>query len=202
MAFRGSTDEIRICFPLCFLGSLEPPTLTFVTILWDIFVFVSWFIYNLCLIDQISVGPLIISFIFILILFPVVWDARDPKGRYTILKYYSGVRIAQAAIMSVACLTFFILIFVFIANSTLEQPLLNKYWALGLFLYFLPVSIIHWGSTFTFSKAQKFMRINNSSEATTRSLNNTATVLRGQNSFVGGPLNTTIGNNMNRLTQI
>jgi len=206
MAFQGSTEEIKICFPFCCLGTIEPAVLAFIIVLWDLFVFVTWWIYSLCLINDITVAPIIVSFIFILLLFPVVWDCRDPRGRYIILKYYSVIRIAQAAVMSVATITFFILIFVFIANHTLERDLLNKFWALGLFLYFAPVSIIHWGTVLSFFRAQRLMRAHFVNETTTSRLNVTLSKLNNTTSasMMAPPYQSRIEMNptMSRLTQI
>ncbi len=206
MAFQGSTEEIKLCFPFCCLGTINPGTLAFIIVIWDLFVFVSWFIYSLCLIDDISVGPLIVSFVFILLLFPVVWDCRDPRGQFSILRYYSVVRIVEAAVMSVATITFFILIFVFIANSTLERPLLNKFWSLGLFLYFAPVSVIHWGTVLSFFRAQRLMRAHHVNETTTSRLNTTISKLNNTTSvsMIAAPFHNRVEMTpqLSRLTQI
>jgi len=60
--------------------------------------------------------------------------------------------------MSLACLAFFILIFVYIANPTLEKRLLNRDWSLVYFLFLLPACLVHWGSTFTFPRALKYLQ--------------------------------------------
>jgi len=153
--------------------------------------------------SEITVGPLILSFIFILLLFPVVWDARDPTGKFTILKYYSLIRIVQAALMSAAGLIFFILIFVYIANASLQGNLMTKYMALGLFLFFLPTSVIHWGTVVTMHKALKIMRSNSIHEMTNNRLNLTLTKLnQTQNSMVGPPQLHTRVETTSRLGQL
>lgn len=182
MAFQSSSEEIRVCFPFCCLGTIEPSKMVFFTVMWDIFVFVAWFIYNLVLMDEITVAPLIISFIFILLLFPVVWDIRDPWGKFYILRYYRYVRIVQASLMSAAGLIFFILIFVYIANSTLEGTLMTKYMALGLFIFLLPSSVIHWGTVVTMHRALRMMRSNRLHDETNKGLSLTLNKLNQTNS--------------------
>jgi len=137
---------------------MEPDKIALFTILWDMFLLFCWFIYNLVMIDDITVVPLLLNFFYILFMFAIIWDIRDPEGKYKIVKYYNYFRIGTATLMSLFALVMFMLIFVFLADTSLERTIINRYWALGFFLFFTPASFITWGSVFGMRKALKRMQ--------------------------------------------
>jgi len=152
-----SSTEMTCCCPFCFMGTIEPSKVALFTVIWDMFLLFSWFIYNMTMIDTVTIAPLIINFGYILFMFIVLWDLRDPNGNFSIIKYYNYFRIAAAGVMSIFALSMFILLFVFLANDSLEKEYLNSNWALGFFLFFTPASIIEWGTVIGTHKALKLM---------------------------------------------
>lgn len=121
------------------------------------FVLFCWFIYNVTMIDYVTIAPLIINFAYILFMFLVLWDLRDPNGHLQLVKYYSYFRIFTAFLMTIFAITCFILIFVYVANPALEGTVLSMGWVIAFFLFFTPASVVQWGTIITLRKTIQIM---------------------------------------------
>ena len=143
---------IACCFPFSVIQKIECHKLSLIIIIYDLLLFFGWFIYNISSVENITIAPGLINFICILFFFFLIWDLRSPEGPFFFVQYYRYIRFFFAALISVICMIFFIMVFVYLSNSSLETPALNAVWC-GLYLLFLvPGAVIMWGSCITFTK--------------------------------------------------
>jgi len=178
-----SSNEMQWFCPLCCLGTIDSEKVAMLAIIWDMFLQFCWFIYNMVMRDVVTIAPLIVNFAYILFMLMVLWDIRDPKGNFAITQYYNYFRILLAILMSIFALSMFTLIFVFLANPTLEKKYLNLGWAIGFFLFFTPASVFQWGTAIGLQRALKIMNPMPISEFSSVSRYNPSTNLSARSDY-------------------
>lgn len=52
----------------------------------------------------------------------------------------------------------FVMIIVFSIAPKLNNPIINRTWAIGLVLFFIPATTVHWGTVFGIRRALKLMK--------------------------------------------
>ena len=156
--YIDTQSEQKCCFPWCCLGTIDPFKLVLMTLCWDLFLLFAWFVLNLFRVNLIGYGPLIINFLYIVGMFFIMWNLRDRTGKFSVIKYYSYFRVGAATFMSFFALSMGIMSLVFTYMPQIENIYIDRQWAFGFFLFFVPASFIHWGSVVGVRKALKLLK--------------------------------------------
>ena len=157
---QKDNNRIRCCFPWCCMGYLEPHKILLMILMWDMLLFLSWFIYNINYIEKISIAPMIVNMLFMVFMTFVLWNLRNPLGKLTWITIYSYIRVITTVICCIACVVAFLLIFVFWGSPSSEISGFLTIWStFWIFFFLLPISLTQVGSMKQMFKSLKRLKI-------------------------------------------
>ena len=151
--------QLGCCCPCCCFGNISPKQVSTVILVWDMACALGWWIYNSIEVSTITWAPLVINFLLICLIGLVYVDVRKGFGNFNFAFVYVLFRIFLSFILVCAVLAFFIMIWVFLGNPSLgNKDGVDLWWSFWFCMIFIPITVIMFGSNWTFYKAIQFLR--------------------------------------------
>lgn len=79
MIIKGK-DRQQWCCPFCCFGTIDPHKAVLLILTWDMIMLILWFVHNFLRENVLTIAPMIVQFIYMIALFPVVFDLKNPDG--------------------------------------------------------------------------------------------------------------------------